>query len=80
MLITDHHTLAVLTGSVVASSLTDLLPEGDIIDELKNLLTIQTEIIMHQIEGRHYGSNNLDNYINYADNVFAEIERINAAN
>jgi hypothetical protein len=76
MIINDQF-FAVLNGAIVACEVLELLPESDLIDQLADILTIQREILTHIIEGRHYGSNNLDNYCDHINAIWTEVKRLN---
>lgn len=79
MIIHNDQLLAALSGSICANALVDLLPEADITCSLKDILCIQREILTHFVEGRHYGSNNLDIYLSRIDTLWTEVNQINEA-
>jgi hypothetical protein len=80
MIVNNDQLIAALSGSICANGLVDLLPETDLTDSLKNILCIQREILTHYVEGRHYGSNNIDMYLEHIHSIWAEINRLDEAN
>ncbi len=72
----DPHVYAVITSSNVACELAELLPECDIAEELKTVLNIQHEILCEMIQGRHFGSTQLERYLSYLDETLSNTERI----
>jgi hypothetical protein len=72
----EPHVLAVIAACEAACDLVEVLPQNDLIDELKNLMIIQHTIFCHLIDGRHYGSDNLDNFISYTKQIRDEAGRI----
>lgn len=74
--IVDSHVLAVIAACEAACDLIEVLPDNDLIDELRNLLIIQHAVFCHIVDGRHYGSDNLDSFINYTKQISEEANRI----
>lgn len=72
----EPHVYAVITSSNVACELADLLPECDIGEELKTVLNIQHEVICEMIQGRHFGSSQLERFFTYLDETLRNVERI----
>ncbi len=72
----DPHVCAVINSSNVACELVELLPECDITAELKTVMNIQHEILCEMIQGRHYGSTNLDSFVSYLNETLLNAERI----
>lgn len=73
----DHHFLAILKSSDAACDVVELLPNTDITDELKTLLRLQLEVCVHMLESKHYGTNNLNSFCDYIDEVKDEAARLN---
>lgn len=72
----DPHLLAVINASNVACELAELLPQCDIAEELKAVLNIQHEILCETINGRHFGSTQLDRYLRYLDETLENTETL----
>ncbi len=72
----EPHILAVVNASNVACELVELLPDGDIAEELKAVLNIQHEILCEMIHGRHFGSASLDKFLRYLDETLENAENI----
>lgn len=70
----EPHVFAVVTSSSVASNLLDFMPECDIAEELKTIIGIQHEILCEMIQGRHFGSTQLDDFIKYLAEIQENIE------
>lgn len=75
----EPHFLAAFYGSEAATLVLDFLPSTDLIEILRNLIYIQHEIFCHMMEGKHYGSNQLQDYIEYTYEVKNEIVRLKDA-
>lgn len=72
----DPHVYAVITSSNVGCELAELLPECDIAEELKTVLNIQHEILCEMIQGRHFGSTQIERFLSYLDDTLQNAERI----
>ncbi len=75
----ESHFVAALLASSAACEILDILPENDLVLELKNLMEIQYDLFCHIIEGKHYGSDNLKYFIEYTEDVTDQIIRIREA-
>ena len=80
MALIEPHFMAAYKASNAACDIIDILPESDLIDELKNILCIQNDLFVHIFEGKHYGSNNLNTFVSYVEEVKREIDRIKETN
>ena len=74
--ILEPHMFAIINASNVACELAELLPECDIAEELKAVMNIQHEILCEMVNGRHFGSTQLDNFLKYLDQTLENTERI----
>lgn len=72
----DEHIFALIHGMQSACQLAELLPEGDLADELSTLLEIQYGIITEFAKGRHYGSEQIEDFINFSQRVVEQIESL----
>lgn len=72
----DHHLLAAFLAAESATAVLGIMPSADLVEELRNLIYLQHDILIHMIEGSHYGTNNLNNFIEYTKIVKEEIKRI----
>ena len=68
--------MAALNICISSCEILEIMPESDLIDELYKLSKMQFEIMMHMLEGKHYGSDNLSSVVSYADNVKKEALRL----
>lgn len=75
----EPHFLAAFAAAETAISVLDILPEGDLTDTLKNLIYIQHDLFIHMIEGKHYGSNSLRDFMDYLQETKDEIRRLKNA-
>jgi hypothetical protein len=73
MVVIEPHFMAAFMGCVTACEILDVLPQGDLTDELKNILDIQFDLFVHLMEGKHYGSNNLNDFMAYTDEIKSQI-------
>lgn len=69
MIVIDPHVIAILCASNAACELLEVLPQNDLIYELSELLDVQNELILHIIEGKHYGSDEIQRFIEYASEI-----------
>lgn len=60
----------------MACELTTLLPENDLVLELRELLETQWDIICHVIENKHYGTHGLQDFMDYTNELRMQILRI----
>lgn len=74
----EHHLFSILCSITASREILDLLPEEDMIDQLKFLAKQTEDILMHIIEEKHYGTNNLDWFMQYTETVKDEIATIKA--
>jgi len=72
----EPHFLAAFLAAEAATKILSILPDTDLIEELRNLIYIQHDIMIHIIEGDHYGTNNIVNFVDYTQTIKNEIERI----
>lgn len=76
MLNLEPHFLASFLASEAACSVLDIMPSTDLVEEMRNLIYIQRELMVHLIEGKHYGSNNITNFVEYTQEVKEEAARL----
>jgi hypothetical protein len=72
----DSHFLAAFLASQTAASLLELLPETDLIVELRNLIYVQYELFVHMLEGKHYGTNDLNEFMDFCRETTEESKRL----
>lgn len=75
----EPHLLATICASEAAVSVLDLLPAGDLVEDLKNLIYIQYDIFTHILQGKHYGTNNINDFMDYVQEIKSEMRRIKNA-
>lgn len=79
MIKVEPHVFAVVSSSNIACEVAELLPECDLGEELKQILSIQHEILLEMIQGRHFGTAQLENFISYLDETQQNVKRIKYA-
>lgn len=72
----EPHVFAILKAADTACEIVELLPECDMVEELKMVVNIQHEILCEMVNGRHFGSSQLERYISYLDDTLQNAERI----
>lgn len=72
----EPHFFASLAACEAACSVLEFLPSSDLIETLKNLIYIQHDLFVHMIEGKHYGTNSLSDFVEYTHDVKDEIKRL----
>jgi hypothetical protein len=70
----DPHYMAVIAGLDCALGINDLLPEVDLVCEQQDLLTSSLQILIDVLEGKHYGTNNLSNFLHHAEDIKKQID------
>lgn len=75
----DPHLFAAFAASESACVVLDFLPSSDLVETLRNLIYIQHDLFVHLLDARHYGSNNLRDFIDYTHEVKDEIKRLRNA-
>lgn len=72
----EPHLLASFLASEAACDVIDLLPDVDLVEQLKNLIYIQNDLLACIIDHKHYGTDNITNFIEFIHNVRDEISQI----
>jgi hypothetical protein len=75
----DPHFAAAYLAGVAACDIAFILPESDLTEELRNLLDTQIELFTHMIHGKHYGTDNINIFIEHVREVGKEVSRIKGA-
>jgi hypothetical protein len=63
----DFHIMAMFIASTVACEIIELLPETDLIAELKIILETQYDLFCHFVDNKHFGTERIEDFIEYAD-------------
>lgn len=77
---TSEHIATALCATDSACNLIELLPETDLIIELKALLNIQYDVLVHALENKHYGNAKLAFFNEYAAQILIQTQRISDGN
>jgi len=72
----EPHFHAVFNACRTARYALEVLPDNDLLNELKVMFTIQNEIFMHMIEGKHYGTDNITMFMGYCQSIKEQASRI----
>lgn len=72
----EPHFLAAFVACEAACAVLDFLPDADLIEELRNLIYLQHELFVHIIEGKHYGTDNITDFIEYTQVIKDQIKRL----
>jgi len=75
----EPHFMAAFTASLTACEIVELLPESDLTDELHHILNTQLEILIHMLEGKHFGSNDLNHFMENMAEVKHQVKRLKEA-
>lgn len=51
-----------------------ILPQSDIVAQLSQILATQQDILENLLESRHYGSDNLDTFIDCLDTIIEQVD------
>jgi hypothetical protein len=80
MEIVEPHFAAALLASSAAWEILELLPDNDLVDELKVLVGTQLDIFTHILQEKHYGTDALANFIQHTESIKKEVSRIKDSN
>jgi len=72
----EPHFMAAFLASEASCAVLEVMPDTDLVEELRNLVYIQHQIMVHMIEGKHYGSNNITQFVEYTQEVKDEAARL----
>lgn len=72
----EPHFDAAFAASETACIVLDFLPSSDLVDILRNLIYIQHDLFIHILQGKHYGSNQLRDFLDYTHEIKDEIKRL----
>lgn len=75
----DHHLIACLGANVVATMVAKNLPDCDLANELLELLMEQFSILTTFIDGEHYGTKSLNDFMSHIEQIKNQIEEIENA-
>jgi hypothetical protein len=78
-MIIDTHIYCALVASKTINEFLDILPNNDLVEELRNVAAIQEECLFHFINGTHLGTSNVHDFLYYADELKHEAMRIKDA-
>jgi hypothetical protein len=73
MRIGDDHSQAIIDSNRVALKFAELLPDTDLIIEIKGILLTQTDILDCMENGKHYGTDALKNFSQYCEHTISEM-------
>lgn len=76
MSLIDSHFFAVVCACNASCEILDILPSNDLVEELRDLLHVQHDILTHMIESKHYGSDNINEFIEYTTEIVGEVDRL----
>jgi len=72
----EPHFMCAFLAANTAMQLIDILPESDLIEDLRGIILIQFDILSHMMEGKHYGTNKLNDFMLCLQELKAQIHRI----
>lgn len=75
----EPHFLAAFQACEASIAILDLLPESDLVEELKNIVYVQHDLFIHMIEGKHYGSNSLQDFLVLMQELKSDLKRMKDA-
>lgn len=75
----EPHFFAAFAASEAAIGVLDLCPESDLVETLKNLIYIQHDLFIHMVEGKHYGTNSIRDFLEYVQETKDEVRRLKNA-
>ena len=76
MLLIEPHFLAAFCACNSACEILDVLPKNDLVDELKELLSVQHDLFLHMMEGKHYGTDSLNDFMEYTTEMIDQATQL----
>jgi hypothetical protein len=76
---TDSHFFTIFCASGTACDILDLLPECDLVEDLRTILNIQYDICRHIEDGKPYGNENLTTYLEYLEQITMQVNSLKLA-
>lgn len=76
----DHHFFAAYNAGSTTLQILEILPDCDYVEEIRNIMVFQHEIFNHILDGKHYGTNSLDEFLSYMEELREEITRLRFKN
>lgn len=75
----EPHFLCAFQAGEAAIDVLDMMPDGDLVETLKNLIYIQHDLFIHMLQGKHYGTNSLYDFRDYVQETKEEMRRLRDA-
>jgi hypothetical protein len=72
----DPHYMAVIAGLDSALQIALVLPSVDLIEEQRDVLKQSIRILLDVLDGKHYGTNSLNSFLQLTSESRREIENI----
>lgn len=72
----EPHFYATVMACETSWQLLQFLPDSDLIEEVRELMYVQHELFLHILQGRHYGSNALDDFVEYNQSLLEETNNL----
>lgn len=72
----DPHFYAAALASEAIYDLMSFLPETDIVCEILELIETQIELFSHMIQGKHFGTDDLEVFIEFCQDMMKQAERL----
>jgi hypothetical protein len=72
----DAHLYAALLAGNSAFALCEVLPDTDIVNEMSFILDTQLKLFAHLIEGKHFGTEALQEFIVVCDEAKVQANRL----
>jgi len=69
----ENHLFSILCSITACREILDLLPEKDMVDEMKFLTEKAEDILICVIEKKHYGTDSLDWFMQYTMDLKQEL-------
>jgi hypothetical protein len=72
----DAHLYAALLAGNSALALSEVLPDTDLVQEISFILDTQLKLFAHLIEGKHFGTDALQEFIIVCDEAKVQANRL----
>ena len=76
MLKLEAHFAAAFSACESACRILELLPQSDLIEDMRDLIHTQHSLFLHMIEGKHYGTDALEKFLTHTITLRDEAIRL----
>jgi hypothetical protein len=72
----EPHFLAAYLACEASIEMIELLPDSDIVHEILDLLLTQSELFINIMEGKHFGTNKLNDFMAHIEEIKKQAKQL----